>query len=98
MFTAIDKHSATDGRSVVVRSKSRDLIQYLDGDHVLLLGREGGTTPDGGPAQVVYVFEEMNWEPPYAADTISSADRAKIARNIQDAYRALGLETYIELR
>ena len=98
MFTAIDKHSATDGKTVFVRSVDRDLIEYRDGDHVVLLGIEGATTPDGGPAQIIYVGPEIRWEQPFVDQEITAYDRANIAANVVEAYRALGLESYIESR
>jgi Immunity protein 74 len=98
MFTAIDKRSATNGMSIVVRDKSKDLIEYVDGDHILFLGWERGATPEGKPAQVVYITQLMRWEAPHTAEVITPVERAKIAQNVREAYRALGLETYIEYR
>jgi hypothetical protein len=96
MFRAIDKHSAENERGVVVSDVSRHQIAYQENGRRLILGREGATTPGGGPAQIVYLHPEARWQPPYEADPLTRTDWERIAANVVEAFRALKLETYVE--
>jgi len=98
MFRVIDRRTATNDHGITVQRAGRDFIRYRDGDKVMLIPWERAATPDQGPAQIVYVDDKLKWQPPNEAIDITPEQIAEIADNVTNAYRELGLTTYIYQR
>jgi hypothetical protein len=99
VFRKVANNHATDDQSgVSIVGVDRFSFAYRIRDHVLVLGREDAVAPDGGAAQLVNIDTFLKWQPPHDAKPLTAPQLERIAADIVDAFRALGVETIIERR
>lgn len=96
MFRAIAPQWLTNDLGVEVSSKDRNLMQYKDGDHVLLLYCDTIASGDGRYGAAILLPRDARWQPPYDLERIDSFARAVIEKNLLDAWAAVDYWVTIE--
>lgn len=96
MFRAIAPQWLTNDLGVEVSSKDRNTMQYKDGDHVLLLYCDTIVDDDGRFGAAILLPHDACWQPPFAQERIDSFVRARIEKNLLDAWGAVDYWVTIE--
>lgn len=96
MFRAIAPQWLTNDLGVEVSSKDRETMQYKDGDHVLLLYRDAIVDDEGRFGAAILLPRDAHWQPPFEHERIDSFARARIERNLLDAWGAVDYWVKIE--
>lgn len=95
MFRAIAPQWLTNDLGVEVSSKDRNLMQYKDGDRVLLYC-DTIVSDDGRYGAAVLLPRDARWQPPFERERIDSSARAAIAANLLEAWAAVDYRVTIE--
>jgi hypothetical protein len=96
MFRRVANNLARNDNGIEVRGINREMFAYQEANRVLLIGREDAVSDDGGAAQIVYLGDDLRWEPPFDLPAISSAELDRIATDVVKAFEALGTVTFIK--
>jgi hypothetical protein len=89
MFTKSGPNLVTSDEGWQVKVLGRTGIEYTDGDRKMRVDSEILAGPAG---MVVYSSSIRTWLPPYEAEHVSDAVRARIVQNIQRSFKFEGLE------
>lgn len=92
MFRAVNLNEITNGRGVTVSLIDRGSVRYRRSDRELVLPCDCVGDPEAGSANVVYLRRELRWQDD---QPVADAERATIAKDIVDAYKAVGIETEV---
>jgi hypothetical protein len=92
MFRAVSLSDITNGRGVTVSLVDRGTIRYRRSGRILTLPCDCVGDRETGTANVVYLNGALRW---HDDQPVVDADRAVIARDIVEAYKALGIETEV---
>ncbi|WEN13965.1 hypothetical protein PY254_12025 [Rhodanobacter sp. AS-Z3] len=96
MFRAIAPQWLTNDLGVEVSSRDRNTMQYKDGDHVLLLYCDTIVDDDGRFGAAILLPHDAYWQPPFEQERIDSFVRARIEKNLLDAWGAVDYWVTIE--
>lgn len=90
-FTRIHLQGARSARGFLVESAGRRQLRYREGDREALVEVE-----DGLANLVIYTSTLGGWEPPHAAEPMSSEKRDEIIRRVSEALTFLGTPHVLE--
>ena len=96
MFRAIAPQWLTNDSGIEVSRKDRYAMEYRDGDHVLSLYCDPIASGDGRFGAAILLPHDAHWQPPFEQERIDSFARAKIERNLLDAWGAVDYWVKIE--
>lgn len=92
MFRAVNLNEFSNDAGVTVSLIDRNSILYRRSNRELVLPCDCVGDCDAGSGNVVYLRRDMRWQDD---QPVAEAERDVIARDIIDAYRAVGIETEV---
>ena len=96
MFTKLNTYGAASSRGFTVQRKTRDAMEYAEGDHVAVIPVEPGVNDNGQPYLAVYASSPLHWLPPHAEERIMPAKHQEITGNVREALEFLRLHFVLE--
>lgn len=91
MFRAVNLSDITNGAGVTVSLVNRGTVRYRCSNRELMLSCDCVGDLEAGSANIVYL-SGARWQDD---QPVIEAERAVIARNIVEAYKALGIDTEV---
>lgn len=92
MFRAVNLSDISNGAGVTVSLVDRGTIRYRRSDRELMLSCDCVGDHEAGSANIVHLERGLRWQD---NEPVGDAERAIIARDIVEAYKALGIETEV---